>query len=198
MVLTLLDSFQVSYMMTLLEFSPKRKPCAYPDILSSASMIFRCSFQVISTWGVQNKIDFLSLSYTRHAEDVRHVRTTPTQYFLLVYLSYVKLSFLSLIRYVELFLHALTLLFCSIHGFLHLLPTLIVCLASILEYATLSNTFLSFLIPFSMDVLAIMQAREFLSKLGDLNQTQIFAKIENIEVLDVYNWLSETVSISVA
>lgn len=49
-----------------------------------------------------------------------------------------------------------------------------------------------------MDVLAIMQAREFLSKLGDLNQTQIFAKIENIEVLDVYNWLSETVSISVA
>lgn len=28
----------------------------------------------------------------------------------------------------------------------------------------------------------MMQAREFLSKLGDLNQTQIFAKIENIEV----------------
>lgn len=27
-----------------------------------------------------------------------------------------------------------------------------------------------------------MQAREFLSKLGDLSQTQIFAKIENIEV----------------
>lgn len=27
-----------------------------------------------------------------------------------------------------------------------------------------------------------MQAREFLSKLGDLKQTQIFAKIENIEV----------------
>ena len=27
-----------------------------------------------------------------------------------------------------------------------------------------------------------MQAREFLSKLGDLNQTQIFAKIENVEV----------------
>ncbi|MFQ6623192.1 hypothetical protein Gotur_001694 [Gossypium turneri] len=53
--------------------------------------------EVISTWGVQNKIDFLSLSYTRHAEDVR-------------------------------------------------------------------------------------QAREFLSKLGDLYQTQIFAKIENIEV----------------
>ncbi|XLR31704.1 hypothetical protein S83_059604, partial [Arachis hypogaea] len=26
---------------------------------------------VISTWGVKNKIDFLSLSYTRHAEDVR-------------------------------------------------------------------------------------------------------------------------------
>lgn len=30
-------------------------------------------FQFISTWGVKNKIDFLSLSYTRHAEDVREV-----------------------------------------------------------------------------------------------------------------------------
>ncbi|THU49857.1 hypothetical protein C4D60_Mb06t13980 [Musa balbisiana] len=28
----------------------------------------------ISTWGVRNKIDFLSLSYTRHAEDVRQAR----------------------------------------------------------------------------------------------------------------------------
>ncbi|OMO77901.1 Pyruvate kinase [Corchorus olitorius] len=54
--------------------------------------------EVISTWGVRNKIDFLSLSYTRHAEDIRH-------------------------------------------------------------------------------------ARDFLSKLGDLNQTQIYAKIENIEGL---------------
>nr|AQP26310.1 pyruvate kinase [Diospyros kaki] len=54
--------------------------------------------EVISTWGVKNKIDFLSLSYTRHAEDVR-------------------------------------------------------------------------------------EAREFLSKLGDLCQTQIFAKIENVEGL---------------
>ncbi|XP_059646766.1 pyruvate kinase 1, cytosolic-like [Cornus florida] len=54
--------------------------------------------EAISTWGVQNKIDFLSLSYTRHAEDVR-------------------------------------------------------------------------------------EAREFLSKLGDLSQTQIFAKIENVEGL---------------
>ncbi|PRQ56354.1 putative pyruvate kinase [Rosa chinensis] len=54
--------------------------------------------EVIRTWGVRNNIDFLSLSYTRHAEDVR-------------------------------------------------------------------------------------QAREFLSKLGDMNQTQIFAKIENVEGL---------------
>ncbi|XP_031110347.1 pyruvate kinase 1, cytosolic-like [Ipomoea triloba] len=54
--------------------------------------------EVISTWGVRNSIDFLSLSYARHAEDVRH-------------------------------------------------------------------------------------AREFLSKLGDLSQTQIFAKIENVEGL---------------
>ncbi|KAM3325042.1 pyruvate kinase 1, cytosolic isoform X2 [Capsicum chacoense] len=30
--------------------------------------------EVISTWGVQNKIDFLSLSFTRHAEDVREAR----------------------------------------------------------------------------------------------------------------------------
>ncbi|XP_057438187.1 pyruvate kinase 1, cytosolic-like isoform X2 [Lotus japonicus] len=54
--------------------------------------------EVISTWGVKNKIDFLSLSYTRHAEDVR-------------------------------------------------------------------------------------EARQFLSKLGDVSQTQIFAKIENVEGL---------------
>ncbi|XP_055830608.1 pyruvate kinase 1, cytosolic-like [Solanum dulcamara] len=52
--------------------------------------------EVLSSWAFRNKIDILSLSYTRHAEDVRH-------------------------------------------------------------------------------------AREFLSKLGDLNQTQIFAKIENVE-----------------
>ncbi|XP_074564790.1 pyruvate kinase 1, cytosolic-like [Curcuma longa] len=54
--------------------------------------------KAISTWGVRNKIDFLSLSYTRHAEDVR-------------------------------------------------------------------------------------EARKFLSKLGDLSQTQIFAKIESVEGL---------------
>ncbi|GAB2276848.1 hypothetical protein Dimus_011560 [Dionaea muscipula] len=54
--------------------------------------------KVISTWGARNNIDFLSLSYTRYAEDVRH-------------------------------------------------------------------------------------ARDFLSKLGDLQQTQIFAKIENVEGL---------------
>ncbi|TYJ18893.1 hypothetical protein E1A91_A09G153500v1 [Gossypium mustelinum] len=58
--------------------------------------------EVISSWGVKNKIDFLSLSYTRHAEDVRH-------------------------------------------------------------------------------------AREFLSKQGDLYQTQIFAKIENIEGLNHFD-----------
>ncbi|XP_041998755.1 pyruvate kinase 2, cytosolic-like isoform X2 [Salvia splendens] len=58
--------------------------------------------EVISTWGVRNKIDFLSLSYARRAEDVRH-------------------------------------------------------------------------------------AREFLSGLGDLSQTQIFAKIENVEGLDNFD-----------
>ncbi|KAK4754548.1 hypothetical protein SAY87_002652 [Trapa incisa] len=30
--------------------------------------------EVISTWGVRNNIDFLSLSYTRHAEDIRQTR----------------------------------------------------------------------------------------------------------------------------
>ncbi|KAK4480401.1 hypothetical protein RD792_013473 [Penstemon davidsonii] len=30
--------------------------------------------EIISTWGVRNKIDFLSLSYARRAEDIRHVR----------------------------------------------------------------------------------------------------------------------------
>lgn len=37
------------------------------------SWCFFFKFQNISTWGVRNKIDFLSLSYTRHAEDVREV-----------------------------------------------------------------------------------------------------------------------------
>ncbi|KAL7092165.1 hypothetical protein ACP275_12G148900 [Erythranthe tilingii] len=62
--------------------------------------------KVISSWGVQNKIDFLSLSYTRHAEDVR-------------------------------------------------------------------------------------EAREYLSKLGDLSQTQIFAKIENVEGLTHFDEILE-------
>lgn len=30
--------------------------------------------EIISSWGVQNNIDFLSLSHTRHAEDIRNVR----------------------------------------------------------------------------------------------------------------------------
>ncbi|KAL3838229.1 hypothetical protein ACJIZ3_022820 [Penstemon smallii] len=30
--------------------------------------------EIISTWGVHNKIDFLSLSYARRAEDIRHAR----------------------------------------------------------------------------------------------------------------------------
>ncbi|KAF7804351.1 pyruvate kinase 1, cytosolic [Senna tora] len=62
--------------------------------------------EVISTWGVKNKIDFISLSTTRHAEDVR-------------------------------------------------------------------------------------QAREFLSKLGDLSQTQIMAKIENVEGLTHFDEILE-------
>lgn len=41
-----------------------------------------------------------------------------------------------------------------------------------------------------------MQAREFLSKLGDISQTQIFAKIENVEVSLHISWQC-TVTISV-
>uniref|UniRef100_A0A3Q7JI81 Pyruvate kinase n=1 Tax=Solanum lycopersicum TaxID=4081 RepID=A0A3Q7JI81_SOLLC len=62
--------------------------------------------KVISTWAFRNKIDILSLSYTRNAEDVRH-------------------------------------------------------------------------------------AREFLSKLGDLDQTQIFAKIENVEGMGNFDEILE-------
>ncbi|KAK6126297.1 hypothetical protein DH2020_039942 [Rehmannia glutinosa] len=80
---------------TLSEKDKQPYPIRYIKFaISSVSLLL----QVISTWGVQNKIDFLSLSYTRHAEDVR-------------------------------------------------------------------------------------EAREYLSKLGDLSQTQIFAKIENVEGL---------------
>jgi len=38
-------------------------------------------------------------------------------------------------------------------------------------------------------ICTVMQAREYLSKLGDLYQTQIFAKIENIEVFSIYLYL---------
>lgn len=62
--------------------------------------------EVISTWGVRNNIDILSLSYTRDAEDIRH-------------------------------------------------------------------------------------ARQYISKLGNLNQTQIFAKIENIEGLTHFDEILE-------
>lgn len=48
-----------------------------PMILLPSAFVESLLFiQVISTWGVKNKIDFLSLSYTRHAEDVREVRMT--------------------------------------------------------------------------------------------------------------------------
>lgn len=42
--------------------------------------------QAISTWGVQNNIDFLSLSYTRHAEDVRHVRSFADRFYFIAYI----------------------------------------------------------------------------------------------------------------
>lgn len=36
--------------------------------------------EIISTWGVKNRIDFLSLSYTRHAEDIRQAREFLSQF----------------------------------------------------------------------------------------------------------------------
>ena len=33
------------------------------------------------------------------------------------------------------------------------------------------------------DTISLLQVREVLSKFGDLQQTQIFAKIENVEVI---------------
>ncbi|KAL6641901.1 hypothetical protein ACP70R_020082 [Stipagrostis hirtigluma subsp. patula] len=74
---------------------------------------------VIRKWGAPNKIDFLSLSYTRHAEDVRQ---------------------------------------------------------NVLS---------------SGSIFPATQAREFLSSLGDLSQTQIFAKIENVEGLNHFDEILE-------
>ncbi|RVW48167.1 Pyruvate kinase 1, cytosolic [Vitis vinifera] len=83
--------------------SDKDKEVGSPIEASFVFLVLVLYFDtVISTWGVKNKIDFLSLSYTRHAEDVRH-------------------------------------------------------------------------------------ARDHLSKLGDLHQTQIFAKIENVEGLNHFD-----------
>jgi pyruvate kinase len=98
--------------------------------------------QVISTWGVKNKIDFLSLSYTRHAEDVRQVICVPH---LLCWFHRLKFRIG----------HLISFYFCS-----------------------RISTNISYVFK--------IQAREFLSTLGDLSQTQIFAKIENVEV----NWIS--------
>lgn len=61
------------------------------DMLSFAIKCFNYTliiFQVISTWGVQNNIDFLSLSYTRHAEDVRHVSSFPVGHYGLLFSFY--------------------------------------------------------------------------------------------------------------
>ncbi|TVU26950.1 hypothetical protein EJB05_29527 [Eragrostis curvula] len=80
---------------------------------------------VIKKWGAPNKIDFLSLSYTRHAEDVRQFLT---------------------------------------------------------ENNVLNSDSVS---PPSI------QAREYLSTLGDLSQTQIFAKIENVEGLNNFDEILE-------
>lgn len=42
-----------------------------------------------------------------------------------------------------------------------------------------------------MVVHSVVQARKFLSTLGSLNQTQIFAKIENVEVRCLLDSFSE-------
>ncbi|CAI5967472.1 unnamed protein product [Closterium sp. NIES-65] len=73
--------------------------------------------RLIATWGQRNSIDIISLSFTRHADDVRQA------------------------------------------------------LSHVLSGAA------------SFSVMVLSQARALLSKLGDLSQTQIYAKIENMEGL---------------
>ncbi|CAK9154048.1 unnamed protein product [Ilex paraguariensis] len=87
--------------------------------------------EVISTWGVQNNVDFLSLSSTRSAEDVRRVRMV-----------------------------------ISTWG-----------VQNNVDFLSLSST------RSAVDVRRVRMAREYLSELGNLNETQIFAKIENVEGL---------------
>lgn len=69
--------------------------CRNTLLLVSYSCVILLSFhsitQVISTWGAQNNIDFLSLSYTRHAEDVRHVRVIADVFNLIAYVFWVSL-----------------------------------------------------------------------------------------------------------
>lgn len=119
-------------------------------------------FQVITTWGVRNNIDFLSLSCTRHAEDVRHVRTTISENSDLVYSCYCN-------KWLEIFSSP------------HLHSCLIFYFCVISSYSSFAALSFSFSV-LMLSVLVITQARQFLSNLGNLNQTQIFAKIENVEV----------------
>ncbi|KAE9465570.1 hypothetical protein C3L33_02544, partial [Rhododendron williamsianum] len=48
----------------------KMKATAFMIYFHLDALLLECGVD-INTWGVKNKIDFLSLSYTRHAEDVR-------------------------------------------------------------------------------------------------------------------------------
>lgn len=133
--------------------------------------------QVISTWGVRNNIDFLSL-YTRHAEDVRHVSGIPDRFY------HMSISF------------ALSDIFPLLVVFM--LPDLSVHFLVLLNFLSFFNSSdwmnrFSFLILLmalkktkQIPAFFIFQAREFLSKLGDLKQTHVFAKIENIEVRNFY------------
>jgi Pyruvate kinase, barrel domain len=72
--------------------------------------------EVISKWGAVNKIDFLSLSYTRHAKDVRDVRFFfhPFQLCNVCFVYYLFLEFLSAysVNYVKLLIIPLFLYKC--------------------------------------------------------------------------------------
>lgn len=120
---------------------------------------FYALIQVIRTWGVRNNIDILSL-YTRHAQDICHVRNIPDKFYPINFITC--LSIFSNIPLDSIFSFWICFVFvASVFRLVFL---------SILKRKGQTPTFF------------ILQAREFLSNLGDIKQTHIFAKIENIEV----------------
>ena len=136
----------------------------YENVNLKGVWTFQYFTQIISTWGVRNNIDFLSLPCTRNAEDVRHV------------------------RFIHVFFVSRFITFSDLFSFSPIILTLMLifltskCVYSVLLWSERISYYRSFTQHYEIALFSILQAREYLSKLGDLKQTQIFAKIENIEV----------------